>query len=516
VTSVPALASGTALFGIRFFLFSRITGTVSKLLPRAILQATVLVVALAATGGRPAFAERKFTLSAALQTALERNPSTLEARYRYEGALAAAGLTEKTLFGTKLTGNLQWTPDQRGLSFIGSTLFSVSGSTTVGSFDISRVLGNGDSISFRFSENRIFRSSSFGGPPEPSFLNELSLTYNRPLLTARRKIPAVTLSAAQLDGLAAYWAYAAQSNQVAQEVAHTFAEWVRARNLVRARKAALDESELTLKSTSERVRLGAAAPLERDFAESSYYQRELDYNAARTAFVSARDSLEALLQATVPEDPPDDWDDLSSVLSAGVALSDRDASVPVDQAPAVLNATLSAQSARRRAVISNAQQRRNLNLYISLSGQGAGKDYPRAWETFRYGAWFVGLQYDESIGALPRQREASEKAVAAAAELLRGTISQVRLQLKQGYRNLTLSESQVKSARAAVYAAESALKGARARYEVGMGVLLDVLKAEADLLNARLALIDAEHNRILALVSIASLNGTLVSPATAH
>jgi len=491
---------------------------VSPFRPIAFIFLNLLLFATYPAGALSS-AEEALTLSRALEIAMERNPSILEARYRYEGALASAGLTERTLFGYKMSGNLQWTPDQRGQSIVGGTLFSVSGSTTSGALDISRVLGSGDSITFRFSENRIFRSSSFGGSPEANFLNEISLSYNRPLISARRKVPAWTLSAAHLDALAAYWAYVSQSNQLAQEVARSFAEWVRAHNLVRARKAAMDESELTLKSTTERVRLGAAAPLERDFADSSFYQRELDYNAALAALANARDSLQTLLQTEIPVDPPDTWDDLSETLASNLPILTEDEAPQVDRSPAVLSAAFSAESARRRADLSKAEQRRNLNLFFSLSGQGTGKDYPRAWETFRYSAWFVGLQYEETFGAFPFQKEVSEKSVASAEESLRRTRLQTQLQVRQAYRNLKLSEKQLRSARAAVQAAVSALEGARARYEVGMGVLLDVLKAEADLLNARLALIDAEHNRILAIVSLASLNGTLVSrfpPAEEH
>ncbi|MHA2621308.1 MAG: TolC family protein [bacterium JZ-2024 1] len=464
------------------------------------------------------FAERSafgnpLTLSEALKIALERNPSILEARYRYEGRLASLKLTEKILFGIHLSGDLQWSPDQRGLTLIGGTLINSTGSSTTGSMGASRLFHNGNSLTFRFSENRIFQSALFGGPPEIKYFNELTLSYRRPLIASRRKIPGLTLSVAELDAFSAYWSYVSESNRIGLEVARAFAEWVRAVHLVGVRQAALVESELTLKSVTDRVRLGAAAPLERDFAESSFLQRQLDRNSALSARDSTRDTLQALLHTHLPDEPPDNWDDVSQTLDESMDRQEdfMDSFPSVEDTPAVLGATLSAESARRSAEKASAEQRRNLSLFISLTGQGTGSDYPRAWETFRYASWFVGIQYDETLGVLSHQQEVSRASVAAADEVLRGVISQTRVQMRQGYRNLRLSEAQAESARAAVRAAESALKGARARYEVGMGTLLDVLRAEADLLNARLAVIDAEHNRILAILSIASIRGNLVS-----
>lgn len=455
-----------------------------------------------------------FTLSEALQIALARNPAILEARYRYEGTLAAAGLTRKSLLGYKFSGNFQWSPDQRGQTLVAGAIVSTSGSFASGSAEVSRLLGNGDSWSLRFTENRVFRSSLFGGPAKVNFLNEATLTYNRPLITLRRRIPRLTISVSELEALAAYWTYVAESNRIAEEVARAFAEWVRAENLVEARKAALDESELTLKSTNERIRLGAAPPLERDFAESSFYQRELEYNAALSSLASARDSLESLLQIQLPKQPPKDWDDLSeNLLSLLPSLEpEKEVTPSVEDTPAVLSAAMSAESTRLRADQNLAERKPNFNLFVSVSAQGVGNDHPRAWETLRYASWFVGLQYEETLGLSSFQRKVSDRSIAAAEEFLRRTLAEIQLQLKRGYRNLSLSESQIQSARAAFRAAESSLKGTRSRYDVGMATLLDVLRAEADLLNARLTLIDAIHNRILAIIGIAALKGSLVSP----
>jgi outer membrane protein len=83
----------------------------------------------------------------------------------------------------------------------------------------------------------------------------------------------------------------------------------------------------------------------------------------------------------------------------------------------------------------------------------------------------------------------------------------------QSWGQLVATKSQVASAQAQVTASEIALNGVREEARVGQRTTLDVLNAQQALVNARIALVTAQHDRVVASYTVLNAVGRL-SPVT--
>ncbi len=79
----------------------------------------------------------------------------------------------------------------------------------------------------------------------------------------------------------------------------------------------------------------------------------------------------------------------------------------------------------------------------------------------------------------------------------------------QSWGQLEAGKAQVTSAQAQVTASETALNGVREEARVGQRTTLDVLNAQQALVNARVALVTAQHDRVVASYSVLAAIGRL-------
>ena len=95
---------------------------------------------------------------------------------------------------------------------------------------------------------------------------------------------------------------------------------------------------------------------------------------------------------------------------------------------------------------------------------------------------------------------------------------QTRATVAQAWGQLVAGKAQVSSAQSQVTASEIALNGVREEARVGQRTTLDVLNAQQALVNARVALVTAQHDRVVAsysvLNSIGRLSPSVMSLAT--
>jgi outer membrane protein len=108
--------------------------------------------------------------------------------------------------------------------------------------------------------------------------------------------------------------------------------------------------------------------------------------------------------------------------------------------------------------------------------------------------------------ALIRQ---SKEAVAQQRLALDQTRDQIRATTVQAWGQLEANKAQVVSAQAQVTAAEVALNGVREEAKAGQRTTLDVLNAQQALVNARIALVTAQHDRVVSSYSVLSAIGRL-------
>jgi outer membrane protein len=90
------------------------------------------------------------------------------------------------------------------------------------------------------------------------------------------------------------------------------------------------------------------------------------------------------------------------------------------------------------------------------------------------------------------------------------TRDQVRALVVQSWGQLVAAKAQIQAAQAQVTAAEIALNGVREEARVGQRTTLDVLNAQQELVNARVALVTAQRDRVVASYALLAAAGRLV------
>src|SRR5450756_2455354 len=85
----------------------------------------------------------------------------------------------------------------------------------------------------------------------------------------------------------------------------------------------------------------------------------------------------------------------------------------------------------------------------------------------------------------------------------------VRQTVVQSWGQLDAAKGNIEATRAQVQAAEIALNGVREEARVGQRTALDVLNAQQALVNARVALVTAQHDRVVASYAVLTAVGRL-------
>jgi len=95
---------------------------------------------------------------------------------------------------------------------------------------------------------------------------------------------------------------------------------------------------------------------------------------------------------------------------------------------------------------------------------------------------------------------------------------QTRQNIEQAWGVVLATKAQIESAQAQVRASETALNGVREEARVGQRTTLDVLNAQQTLVNARVQLVTAQHDRVVAsynlLTAVGLLSPTVLGLAT--
>ena len=89
---------------------------------------------------------------------------------------------------------------------------------------------------------------------------------------------------------------------------------------------------------------------------------------------------------------------------------------------------------------------------------------------------------------------------------------QARATVVQSWGQLDAAKAQIEATTAQVNAAEIALNGVREEARVGQRTTLDVLNAQQELVNARVALVTAQHDRVVASYTLLAAVGALSMP----
>ncbi|MEX0841679.1 MAG: TolC family protein, partial [Xanthobacteraceae bacterium] len=107
----------------------------------------------------------------------------------------------------------------------------------------------------------------------------------------------------------------------------------------------------------------------------------------------------------------------------------------------------------------------------------------------------------------------SKESLAQQRLVLEQVRDQARQSIVEAWGQVQATKAQIESAQAQVRSSEIALNGVREEARVGQRTTLDVLNAQQALVNARVTLVTAQHDRVVASYTLLSAVG-LLSPQT--
>jgi outer membrane protein len=290
------------------------------------------------------------------------------------------------------------------------------------------------------------------------------------------------------------------------DVTRAYADVRQAQQIVAAREQTV--SNLTRLLEYAQAQFDAGVVTRTDVAQSRARLAQ-----ARTLLVQAQGQLAATVQAYLrlvgrpPSDlqPPPSAQGLPPQLEVALDTAGR-------QSPVLRSAVADTELADANVDVAAAQGRPRVTLE---AGQSIGADFDD--DTTESMTDTVGVRVSVPIfqGGITRSRTRQQRALRAAANLdLASAQRLVQENVTNSWTGLASARAAVESAREQVEAAELAYEGVRLEQETGLRATFEVLEQEQNLLDARLALAQAERDLVVAERQLLASVGSLAVPGT--
>jgi outer membrane protein len=181
--------------------------------------------------------------------------------------------------------------------------------------------------------------------------------------------------------------------------------------------------------------------------------------------------------------------------------------IGLEEHPAVISAMHAVDVAELQVKVTEGELAPTVNIVGQLS-QGFETSFPGDQTTSAAIGGQISVPIYTGGEVYARVRQAKETAGQRRIEA-ESTRDQVRAAVISSWGQLESSKANVQAAQAQVAAAEVALTGVREEARVGQRTTLDVLNQQQELLNARVNLITAQRDRVVASFSVAQSIGRL-------
>jgi outer membrane protein len=258
----------------------------------------------------------------------------------------------------------------------------------------------------------------------------------------------------------------------------------------------------TLDQTKERFRVGELTNTDVAQADAQLAAGKTQELAAEATLTTTRSNFRRIIgnepQALAPGSPIDRF--LPATLAAAVDLG-------LKQSPNVIAAMFGIDVNYLQVKINEGALLPTLTVQIA-----AQEAYEQSLVIFREGAVSATAQLSVPVyqgGAeysLIRQSKESLEQQRLNLEMVR---DQARANVVTAWGQLVAGKAQVASAQSQVSASEIALDGVRDEAKAGQRTTLDVLNAQQALVNARIALVTAQHDRVVASYAVLNAVGRL-------
>jgi outer membrane protein len=290
--------------------------------------------------------------------------------------------------------------------------------------------------------------------------------------------------------------------QVLLSAATIYMDYLRDAAIVEVQRSNVRVLEQTLKQTRDRFNVGEVTRTDVAQSEAQLAAGRTQLLTAEANLVTTRANFRRIIgnepQALAPGSPVDRF--LPATLPAAVELS-------LVENPNVTAAMFGIDVNYLQVKVNEGALLPTVTLQASVQ-----QSYEQQLTTYRtFGASAIaqlsvpvyqgGAEY-----ALIRQ---SKETLAQQRLNLEQVRDQTRANTVTAWGQLVAGKAQVASAQAQVSASEIALNGVREEAKAGQRTTLDVLNAQQALVNARVALVTAQHDRVVASYSVLSAVGRL-------
>jgi outer membrane protein TolC len=432
-----------------------------------------------------------FTLDQAILTALQRNPTLLNAEQeikRTKGVIIQ--VRAQALPQINVNGRFEWTdPNLQGARIFGTT--GTSTSTTPGTTTTGAAASIVDSPP---SQVREPTAAALADPsPTPGITNaELSdISYSISVLGTQLIFNGTTWN--QIRGTffqrdSAYFAFRNILDQLLATVKTQFYQVVVNRELIKVQEQSVHLLESQLKDQQNRFEAGTVPRFNVLQAEVALYnqlpQLITAQNNYRISKITLAKTLGLDFQPGRGENPPLEVVGEMPYIPRTIALADA-IELGKERRPFLKQA--------RANVLNQLQQvRAAAGQYlptITTTGGGEWVSSPTnsSWHDISKG-WIATVQGSMPIwdsGAIAGQVIQQRALLSEAKITYDDDVRQVELEVQTAYSNLQQNRELIKSQEKNVEQAEEALRLAKARLDAGAGVQLDVLNAQVQLLTAQ-------------------------------
>lgn len=334
------------------------------------------------------------------------------------------------------------------------------------------------------------------------FSPAFSLTYVLLDFGAR----ASELEAARYATLAANLSQNRALQDVMLQVEQAYYQFLGAQELIAALRETERNAQASLDAASERRRAGVATVADVYQAETVLAQARLELRRAEGQAAAFRGALanaaalpvDAPFEVALPVQEVPDAETLGGI--EGLLATAR------ARRPDLVAAEAQARAGRARIGAAAAQGLPTLELSASVGSSFTGSDFGGNSGNLMLNMRIPLFDGGRSLH-LVRQAEARAEQLEAARDRIG---RQVELDVWQAYYDARTAHATIDSAGVLLRSASQSLDAARARYQAGVGTLLDVLNAQAAEANARVELIRARLGWYSSLSRLNNAMGTIL------
>jgi outer membrane protein len=286
------------------------------------------------------------------------------------------------------------------------------------------------------------------------------------------------------------------------QAATIYMDYLRDAAIVEVQKSNVRVLEQTLKQTKDRFNVGEVTRTDVAQSEAQLAAGRTQLTTAESNLVTTRANFRRIIGsepvALAPGSPVDRY--LPATLAAAVELG-------LIQNPNVTSAMFGIDVSYLQVKVAEGALLPTVTFQTSATqSYETTMTLQRSFGASAVAQLSVPVYQGGAEFALIRQ---SKESLAQQRLVLEQTRDQARANVVQAWGQLDAGKASVQSAQAQVTASEIALNGVREEAKAGQRTTLDVLNAQQALVNARVALVTAQHDRVVASYAVLNAVGRL-------